>query len=106
MVAVVTAGDMALSKKLAAEARFPADQMYGIESMTLPSFDNKASRKEITLKCCGLINKWVSDFNLGKIVDGDEAEESHRQKYFSPVGRLNYYTLIRFKKMHSSSSYC
>ena len=56
--------------------RFSADLMYGIQSMTLPSFDSKASRKLKTEKCCELINQWVSDFNLGKIVDGDEAVQN------------------------------
>ena len=93
MVAVVTAEDMALSKKSAGEARFPADQMYGIESMTLPSFDSKASRKEITLKCCDLINKWVSDFNLGKVVDGDEAVQNKICSELDRVGLLRVATV-------------
>ena len=91
MVVVVTAEGMSFSKKIAGE-RFPANQMYGIDSMTLPSFDSKASRKEITLKCCGLINKWVSDFNLGKIVDGDEAVQNRICNELDRVGLVRVVT--------------
>ena len=82
---------MALSKKMAGE-RFSADQMYGIQSMTLPSFDSKASRKLKTEKCCELINQWVSDFNLGKIVDGDEAVQNKICSELDRVGLVKVVT--------------